>query len=175
MQPYLESLPDHIDGAPPWTPTNRGHGITSRPLKHHQEVSPRDSWIYVLTTYHHIPNKQIILIMHLTPHAILCNPSSFIFHVYFIPSHSSQFGDIELHLIPIPCVLRGPSCTSQVWWTASVLSCRMNLLVPRDSRRHSDAKVSAGDVCGFREYLMRNQCIEQCAIYNFFTCGSYLT
>jgi len=59
MQPYLESLPDHIDGAPPWTPTNRGHGITSRPLKHHQEVSPRDSWIYVLTTYHHIPNKQI--------------------------------------------------------------------------------------------------------------------
>ena len=41
--------------------------------------------------------------MHLTPHAILCNPSSFILHVDFIPSHSSQFGDIELHLIPIPC------------------------------------------------------------------------
>jgi len=41
--PYLESLPSYIDGAPPWTPTNRGHGITSRPLKHDQEVSPRDS------------------------------------------------------------------------------------------------------------------------------------
>jgi len=42
MQPYLESLPDYIDGAPPWTPTNRGHGITSRPLKHDPEISPRD-------------------------------------------------------------------------------------------------------------------------------------
>ncbi|QCE00110.1 hypothetical protein DEO72_LG7g1396 [Vigna unguiculata] len=33
MQPYLESLPSYTDGALPWTPTNRGHGITSRPLK----------------------------------------------------------------------------------------------------------------------------------------------
>jgi len=49
--PYLESLLSYIDGAPPWTPTNRGHGITSRPLKHDQEVSLRDSWIYVLITY----------------------------------------------------------------------------------------------------------------------------
>jgi len=31
--PYLESLLSYTDGAPPWTPTNRGHGITSRPLK----------------------------------------------------------------------------------------------------------------------------------------------
>ena len=100
---YLESLPSYIDGAPPWTPTNMGHGITFRPLKHDQEVSPRNSWIYVLTTYQSHSNKQIILIMHLTPHAILCNPSSFIFHVDSIPSHSSQFGDIELHLIPIQC------------------------------------------------------------------------
>jgi len=37
MQPYLESLPDHIDEAPPWTPTNRGHEIMSRPLKHDPE------------------------------------------------------------------------------------------------------------------------------------------
>jgi len=43
MQPYLESLLDHIDEAPPWTPTNKGHGITSRPLKHDPEISPRDS------------------------------------------------------------------------------------------------------------------------------------
>jgi len=34
MQTYLESLPDHTDGAPPQTPTNRGHEIMSRPLKH---------------------------------------------------------------------------------------------------------------------------------------------
>jgi len=35
--PYLESLPSYIDEAPPWTPTNRGHGITSRPLKRDPE------------------------------------------------------------------------------------------------------------------------------------------
>jgi len=40
--PYLESLPSYIDGAPPWTLTNRGHGITSRPLKHDPEIPPRD-------------------------------------------------------------------------------------------------------------------------------------
>ncbi|QCD99528.1 hypothetical protein DEO72_LG7g811 [Vigna unguiculata] len=27
----------YIDGAPPWTPTTRGHGITSRPLKRDPE------------------------------------------------------------------------------------------------------------------------------------------
>jgi len=37
MQPYLESLPSYIDGAPPWTPINRGHGIKSRPLKRDPE------------------------------------------------------------------------------------------------------------------------------------------
>ena len=31
--PYLESLPSYTNGTPPWTPTNRGHGIMSRPLK----------------------------------------------------------------------------------------------------------------------------------------------
>jgi len=40
--PYLESLPTYIDGVAPWTPTNRGHGITSRPLKHDPEIPPRD-------------------------------------------------------------------------------------------------------------------------------------
>jgi len=40
--PYLESLPSYIDGAPPWTPTNRGHGIMSRPLKHDPEIPRRD-------------------------------------------------------------------------------------------------------------------------------------
>jgi len=42
MQPYLESLPSYTDGAPPWTPTNRGHGISSRPLKHDPETPLRD-------------------------------------------------------------------------------------------------------------------------------------
>ena len=40
--PYLESLPSYVDGEPPWTRTNRGHGITSRPLKHDPEIPPRD-------------------------------------------------------------------------------------------------------------------------------------
>ena len=40
--PQLKSLPNYIDGAPPWTPTNRGHGITSWPLKHYHGISPRD-------------------------------------------------------------------------------------------------------------------------------------
>jgi len=39
--PYLESLPSYIDGAPPWTSTNRGHRIMFRPLKHDLEVPPR--------------------------------------------------------------------------------------------------------------------------------------
>jgi len=73
------------------------HWSTTR--KSHIETCGFTYWQHT----NHIPNKQIILIMHLTPHAILCNPSSFIFHVDFIPSHSSQFGDIELHLIPISC------------------------------------------------------------------------
>jgi len=42
MQPYLESLPSYTDGTPPWTPTNRGHGITSRPLKHDPKTQSRD-------------------------------------------------------------------------------------------------------------------------------------
>ena len=40
--PYLESLPSYTDGTPPWTPINKGHGITSRPLKHDTKVPPRD-------------------------------------------------------------------------------------------------------------------------------------
>jgi len=73
------------------------HWSTTR--KSHLETRGFTYWQH--TNY--IPNKQLILIMHLKPQAILCNPSSFIFHVDFIPSHSSKFGDIELHLIPIPC------------------------------------------------------------------------
>ena len=34
--------------APPWASTNRGHGISSWPMRHHHEISPRDSWNYVL-------------------------------------------------------------------------------------------------------------------------------
>jgi len=63
--PYLESLPSYIDEAPPWTSTNRGHGITSRPLKHYHGVSPRGSWDYVLTTDQSYSINQVIFIMHI--------------------------------------------------------------------------------------------------------------
>jgi len=57
---FVELHPNHE--APPWAPTNRGHGITSWPwgtpcnhheitswpMRHHYEISPRDSWNYVL-------------------------------------------------------------------------------------------------------------------------------
>jgi len=38
----MQSLPNYIDEAPPWTPTSRSHGITSRPLKHYPEISPKE-------------------------------------------------------------------------------------------------------------------------------------
>jgi len=49
MQPYLESLLNYIDGAPPWTPTNRGRELRPDQLRHHHEVSLRGSWNYALT------------------------------------------------------------------------------------------------------------------------------
>jgi len=71
MQPYLESLPDHIHGAPPWTPTNRGHEITSRPLKHDLRSHLEISRIYALTIDQSHPNNQGRFIMHIH---ILCQP-----------------------------------------------------------------------------------------------------
>jgi len=63
MQPYVESLPNYIDGAPPWTLTTRGHGITSDHWsmiqKSHLEISRN----HVLTTYQSCTNNQVIFIM----------------------------------------------------------------------------------------------------------------
>jgi len=49
--PYLESLPSYTDGAPPWTPTNRGHGITSRPLTGAMEFMPSTHNIPLYTCF----------------------------------------------------------------------------------------------------------------------------
>ena len=74
--PYLESLPSYIDVAPPWTPTNRGHGITSRPLKHDHEIPPRD---FKELCTNHRPSYSINQVMvPYTTHANLYNPFSFI-------------------------------------------------------------------------------------------------
>ena len=82
---YLESLPNYIDGAPPWTPTNRGHGITSRPLNHDPETPPRD-FKELRTQHGPIIIKQIIFSMHTCiSHANLYNPFSFVFHIESIP------------------------------------------------------------------------------------------
>jgi len=64
MQTYLESLQDYIDEAPPWTPTNRGHEITSRPLKHDPEIPPRD-FKELRTDHRPIIIKQVMLIVHI--------------------------------------------------------------------------------------------------------------
>jgi len=103
MQPYLESLLNYIDGAPPWTPANKGHGIMSRPLRHHHEVSPRGSWNYVMTTYQSHSTNKVILIVHINLMPTIYNQSSFIFHVESMPTHPSQTMNIELYFVPTPC------------------------------------------------------------------------
>jgi len=49
MQPYLESLLNYIDGAPHELPLTRVMDLRLDQLSHHYEVSPRDSWNYILT------------------------------------------------------------------------------------------------------------------------------
>jgi len=87
MQPYLESLPNYIDGVPPWTPTNRGHGITSRSLKHYLEISPRDFKELRTNTYQTYSINKVIFIMHRTLMPTFITNSSFTFHVEFHSIH----------------------------------------------------------------------------------------
>ena len=104
MQPYLESLPDYIDGAPPWTPTNMGHGITSRPLKHDPEIPPRDLkelrinhrpiMLNQSCNIYHADNLMPTFINHL--HS--CP------NVESIPTHPSQTMNIDLYFISSPCL-----------------------------------------------------------------------
>jgi len=102
--PYLESLPSYIDGAPPWTPTNRGHEITSRPLKHDPETSPRD---FKELRTDHGPNiiKQVsnMFITHIYP------MSTFIINLFYIlgqthtnSSYSIHEYRILAHLVTMP-------------------------------------------------------------------------
>jgi len=104
MQPYLESLPDHIDGAPPWTPTNRGHGITSRPLKHDPEIPPRDlkdlcidyrpnMFIQSRKTYHAYMYLHYINLysQSLSRSSSINTNSCFILHSWIYHSNSSRY------------------------------------------------------------------------------------
>ena len=79
--PYLESLPNYIDGAPPWTPTNKGHGIMSWPLKHYLGISPRDP--KDLRTDHILYIFKQSWNTHHTSqyHINLCNHPSFVSHI----------------------------------------------------------------------------------------------
>ena len=79
--------------------------ITSRPLKHDQEVSPRDLWIYVLTTYHIYSNNQIILIRHLNlmptyEYRINNNSSIFLIHIPCWINNNSSFPNYEYRIVP---------------------------------------------------------------------------
>ena len=103
--PYLESLPTYIDGVAPWTPTNRGHGITSRPLKHDLEIPPRD--FQGITHWHgpSILDQSIKIIAHLyIPHLpSLENSPIFIFLSGSILNHFSPTIVIGFQIMPIPC------------------------------------------------------------------------
>jgi len=83
--PYLESLPSYIDGASPWTPTNRGHGITFRPLKHDPEVSPRNPKELRTDSYQLYSYNQVTVITHLSLGSISVTKFSFVFHI--VPYH----------------------------------------------------------------------------------------
>jgi len=112
MQPYLESLPNYIDGAPPWTPTNKGHEITSWPLKHYLEISPRDFKELRTDTDQTYSINKVMHIIHITschppsthPHSFpniqsyqLIFSISYQYHVSLIPSFS-----FKLHAKSIP-------------------------------------------------------------------------
>ena len=92
----MQSLPNYIDGAPPWTPTNRGQGITSLSLKRDPETPPRD-FKKLRTDHGPIIFKQSCNIYHAyKSHVNLYNPSSYMFHVESIPNHPSQSMNIEV-------------------------------------------------------------------------------
>ena len=83
---------NYTDGAPPWIPTNRGHRITSRPLKHDLKISPRDFkkityWPYT----NHTQNSQVIFIMHI--HFI----STFIINPFYIPDQTHTNTSSSIH------------------------------------------------------------------------------
>jgi len=111
--PYLESLPSYINGAPPWTPTNRGHGITSRPLKHDPEVSPRNSKELRSDSYQIYSYNQVIVIMHSNLGSTSVTKFPFVFHV--VPYHlihefhecrvSSHINTIAISVISISFTL----------------------------------------------------------------------
>ena len=59
-------------------------------LRHHPEISPRDSRNYVLTTYKSCFTNQIGILHVDQSHAILINQPSFISHIKIIPTHHIQ-------------------------------------------------------------------------------------
>jgi len=104
MQPYLESLPDHIDRAPPWTPTNRGHGITSRQLKHDLEIPPRDLKDLCTNCRPIIP-KQSRKIYHAYTYIMstfITNPFHVSNQIHTNSSYSINEYPIPTHLVTMP-------------------------------------------------------------------------
>ena len=105
--PYLESLPSYIVGAPPWTPTNRGHGITSRPLKHDPGISHRD---FKELHTNHKPNiiKQLINNYRAYIHTYM---STLITNLFHIPGQTNTISSCSIHeleswSISLPCHFR---------------------------------------------------------------------
>jgi len=115
MQPYLEYLPDHIDGALPWTPTNMGHGITSGPMKHGPEYIKKD--LKELRTNHgpimfnksrKIYHAYIYIYIYIYIHTHTHTISTFITNPFCVPNqpipiHHTPSMNIEFQLISLPC------------------------------------------------------------------------
>ena len=105
--PYLESLPSYIDGAPPWTPTNRDRGITSRRLKHDPRILHRD---FKELCTDHKPNiiKQLINNYRAYIHTYLSTLITNLFHVpgQTNTSSSCSIHQLESQSISLPCHFR---------------------------------------------------------------------
>jgi len=103
MQPYLESLPNYIDGAPPWTPTNRVMELRpdhwSTTLKSHLEIS----MIYVLTTGQTHSIIQVIFIIHVNYMPTFITSPHLFSPLNPYPLILPNFMNIVVYFIPTPC------------------------------------------------------------------------
>jgi len=124
MQPYIESLPDYIDGALPWHPLTRAMELRphhwSTTLKYHQGIThwPRTNHAQSIkythnlmpTTFNHphsypnIESYQLILCISHQYHVSLMPTISFNSHAKFIPNpsfpiHESHHSCIIIYLM----------------------------------------------------------------------------
>jgi len=96
-QTFVELCPNHE--APPWAPTNKGHGITSCheapprnhrgitswPMRHHHEISHRDSCNYILNHTKIMSPTKYKVILRTNFIQTFITHHQFVFHTKIIP------------------------------------------------------------------------------------------